>query len=235
MNHSLIIPIFNEEKTLHKLLQALETLDKDIEIIIINDGSTDGTYKILNKINSFKVVNNNRNLGKGASIIIGEKIATTKNIILMDGDLEIDMNCIPKVIEAYNFKKNYVIVGTRWNNNSSSIYNVNTFGNFLINYLFNTLYKTHLKDVLCCVKMIDRDLLNSLNLQSKTFSIEAELMSKLALKKTKFLELNVVYHRRKKNEGKKLNISDGWGIIWSIIKIRLKSINFNYASASIFK
>ena len=84
-------------------------MDKDIEIIIINDGSTDGTYKILNKINSFKVVNNNRNLGKGASIIIGEKIATTKNIILMDGDLEIDMNCIPKVIEAYKNKKNYVI------------------------------------------------------------------------------------------------------------------------------
>ena len=111
MNHSLIIPIFNEEKTLHKLLQALETLDKDIEIIIINDGSTDGTYKILNKINSFKVVNNNRNLGKGASIIIGEKIATTKNIILMDGDLEIDMNCIPKVIEAYNFKKIMSLLG----------------------------------------------------------------------------------------------------------------------------
>ena len=60
-------------------------------------------------------------------------------------------------------------------------------------------------------------------------------MSKLALKKTKFLELDVVYHRRKKNEGKKLNISDGWGILWSMIKIRLKSINFNYASASIFK
>ena len=116
-----------------------------------------------------------------------------------------------------------LLTGTRWNNNSSSIYNVNTFGNFLINYLFNTLYKTHYKDVLCCVKMIDRDLLNSLNLQSKTFSIEAELMSKLALKKTKFIELNVVFIiAEKKNEGKKLNISDGWGIIWSIIKIRLK-------------
>ena len=130
MNHSLIIPIFNEAKTLKKLLKVLKNLNNDIEIIIINDGSTDYTSEILKKDNSFKVVNNTKNLGKGASIIIGEKVATTNNIILMDGDLEIDMDCIPKVIEAFMSNKNQVIIGTRWNNYGNSIYNINTFGNF---------------------------------------------------------------------------------------------------------
>ena len=223
MNYSLIIPIFNEGRTLNKLLDDLDELSDNIEIIIVNDGSTDETKYRLEKSNSFKIIHNSKNLGKGSSIIIGEKHATTQNIILMDGDLEIDMRSIKKCIAVFKEHSSAVVVGSRWNEKSQSGKNINTLGNFIINYIFNFLYKTNLNDVLCCVKIIKKDILRSLNLESKKFGIEIELMSKLALKSAKFFDVNVVYNRRKNNQVKKLKISGSFDIIWTMIKLRIKS------------
>tara|TARA_Y100000022_G_scaffold197729_1_gene206784 strand:+ start:1042 stop:1716 length:675 start_codon:yes stop_codon:yes gene_type:complete len=223
LNYSLIIPIYNEARTLDKLLNDLDELSDNIEIIIVNDGSTDGTKYRLDKSNSFKIIHNSKNLGKGSSIIIGERHATTQNIILMDGDLEIDMKSIKKCITVFKENNNAVVVGSRWNEKSQSGLNINTLGNFIINYIFNFLYKTNLNDVLCCVKIIRKDILRSLNLRSEKFGIEIELMSKLAIKGTEFFEVNVVYNRRKNSQGKKLKISDSFDIIWTMIKLGIKS------------
>ena len=220
MNYSLIIPIYNEEKTLDKLLIQLQTLSKNIEVIIINDGSTDKTKSILDNQNYFKIIHNSKNLGKGSSIIIGSKYVESDNIILMDGDLEINMNCIPQIIKAYESKTDCIIVGSRWNKKSRPGKNINTYGNFLINYIFNILYKTVLSDVLCCVKALNRNLFKSLKLESNNFSIEIEMMSKLALGKNQFYEIDVVYNRRKTNEGKKLKMIDSVNIIWTMLKLK---------------
>ena len=165
MNYSLIIPIYNEEETLDKLLIQLRELSKNIEVIIVNDGSTDNTKSILNTHNYFKIVHNSKNLGKGSAIIIGSQYVESDNVILMDGDLEINMNCIPKIIESYESKEDCIVVGSRWNKNSMPGININTYGNFLINYIFNILYKTDLSDVLCCVKVLNKSLFNSLKLK----------------------------------------------------------------------
>ena len=102
MTYSLIIPIFNEERILPKLIDKLHKLDNQhIEIIIIDDGSYDGTKDILACDSQFLVKQNKINLGKGASIARGLELASAKNIILMDGDLEIDINDIPKLILNY--------------------------------------------------------------------------------------------------------------------------------------
>ena len=94
----------------------------------------------------------------------------------------------------------------------------------MINKIFNYLYNTNVSDgVLCCVKILNQQIFKSLNLDSKGFSIEIELMSKLAKKKSKFHEVDIVYKRRQNNEGKKLKISDGWGILLKMILIKLKT------------
>ena len=223
MSYSLIIPIYNEGATLKKLLNEVNELDKKIEIIIINDGSNDETKSILDDHDSIRVIHNSKNKGKGSSIIIGADYALNDNLILMDGDLEISMNCIPNLIKIHKKINNSILVGSRWARSTETSKNINTIGNFVINKIFNYLYNTNVSDVLCCVKVLNQQIFKSLNLNSKGFSIEIELMSKLAKKKTTFHEIDIEYNRRKSNEGKKLKISDGWGILFKMILIRLKN------------
>ena len=224
MNYSLIIPIYNEGHSLNKLLKQLRKFDSSIEIIIIDDGSNDNTKSILENQSPFKVIRHQKNLGKGASVTSGINNANHENIILMDGDLEVEMNCILDGMKVYeNYYPNVVINGCRWNDKSNSGFNINTIGNYIINYIFNKLYKTNVKDVLCCVKIFDKEFFNSLNITSKSFSIEIEIMSKLALRRKKIDEIDVVYNRRSSNDGKKLRITDAWEILWKMFEIR-----FNY-------
>ena len=115
MTYSLIIPIFNEGRSLHLLIEKLNMLDdKRIEIIIIDDGSDDGTNEILKENDQFIVKRNKINLGKGASIKKGIELASNKNVILMDGDLEVDISDIPKLISKYEHSESQVLTGVRW-------------------------------------------------------------------------------------------------------------------------
>lgn len=221
MNYSIVIPVYNEESSLQKLFKQLKLLDNDIEIIIVNDGSTDQTNSILKEEKNYYLINNSTNKGKGFSIIKGIRKANNKNIILMDGDLEIDLKCIPKLIKVFEEKENHVVVGNRWINNLSENKNINTYGNYFFNFLFNQLYGTKLNDVLCCAKIINKKILNQLNLNSSGFSIEIEIMSKLAKKNIDIKEIEVTYNRRTKNEGKKLKISDGWEILWKMFYVKI--------------
>ena len=101
----------------------------------------------------------------------------------MDGDLEIELASISKLVEEHEKYKNTVVVGSRWNQISKDNFNINTYGNILINYLFNLLYSTSFEDVLCCVKILEKNLFTNLNLKSYNFNIEMEIMSKLVLKR----------------------------------------------------
>ena len=222
MTYSLIIPIFNEERVLPNLIDKLHKLDnKHIEIIIIDDGSNDGTKDILVDNSQFIVNQNKINLGKGASIARGLELASAKNIILMDGDLEIDINDIPKLILNYEKNKSDVLTGIRWQGKYDyQKFDINMFGNYIINYIFNLLFKTDFGDVLCCVKILNTKVFKSLDIQSNGFSIEVETMAKLVLNGFTIKEHSIKYNRRTAQEGKKLKISDSWNIIWTIFKIR---------------
>ena len=217
MIYSLIIPIYNEQRTLSRLIGELKNLDEKIEIILIDDGSTDETKKLLKNQKSFKIIYNHKNMGKGYSLIKGVEHAKAKNIILMDGDLEIELKSVINLIKDYKINKNQVLVGSRWGNENKVHKSVNAYGNFFFNYLFNSIYQTNVTDVLCCVKVINKDLFNSLELKSTGFSIEMEIMTKLALKNIAIYEKQVVYNRRDSRDGKKIKLSDGWGILWEII------------------
>tara|TARA_Y100000591_G_C21747669_1_gene652911 strand:+ start:445 stop:1128 length:684 start_codon:yes stop_codon:yes gene_type:complete len=222
MNYSLIIPIYNESKTLNKLLETLNNLDEKIEIIIVDDGSTDDTKKILevNSNNNIKIINNNYNLGKGSAINVGLKVASNQNIILFDGDLELDTRDIPHLISIYESEECDALVGKRWRNKNASNFNINSIGNNIFNYIFNKFFSTKLNDVLCCVKILKTSLYQSLDIQSVGFNIEIEIMSKLAIKKSIIKEHKISYTPRTVSEGKKIKIIDGWSILWTMVKTR---------------
>ncbi len=220
MTYSLIIPIYNEERTLSALLKKLDRLDDNIEIIIIDDGSNDGSDLVLANLKDYNVLRNESNIGKGASILKGVNSAKNQNVILMDGDLEVDIADIPNLIKRFEENNNDVLVGVRWKKNNIFTFEINTIGNYLINGLFNLLYNSRLNDVLCCVKILDKNLFQSLDIQSKGFSIEVETMAKLVSRDMIIDEVDIQYNRRTHKEGKKLKISDSWNIIWMMFIIK---------------
>ena len=214
MSYSIIIPVYNEIFTLLRLIKDLRKLNNDIQIIVIDDGSDDGSNEILKKhAKRIDIIRNETNLGKGSSIVSGLEFVKNQNIILIDGDLEIEIGCIPKLIIEYE-KNNYTtLIGYRWDDKDGISFELNRFGNYIINSLFNVLYFSSIKDVLCCVKIIRSDLIKSLNIKSKKFSIEVETLAKLVLNKKKIIQSKVGYNRRTMQQGKKLKMSDGWRII----------------------
>jgi dolichol-phosphate mannosyltransferase len=223
MSYSLIIPIFNEDRTLKKLLNKLDRISQKIEVIIVDDGSTDKTKKILQTHSKSKIIIiiNEINRGKGFAIRAGVKKASKENIILFDGDLELNIEEIPKLITCYENFKCDALVGNRWGINNNSIFNFNIFGNQLVNYLFNILFSSKYNDVLCCAKILEKKLFKNLEIKSNGFSFEIETMAKLAKKKLKIKEINIRYNRRTINEGKKIKTSHIWIILFTMFKVKL--------------
>ena len=140
MTYTLIIPIYNEVRTLPVLLNKLQRLGDNIEIIIIDDGSNDGTKELLIENNQFTIIRNESNLGKGVSIRRGIDLASNQNIVLMDGDLEVDRDDIPNLFTIFE-NNNNTLVGVRWKEDSNLNFDINAIGNYLINSLFNLLFQ----------------------------------------------------------------------------------------------
>ena len=225
MTYSVIIPIYNEVRTLPKLINQLKSIKIATEIIIIDDGSDDGSEKILEnfKSKSLSVFKNITNLGKGASIKKAIEKVKTENIILIDGDLELDIEDIPHLIKKYEKHKKTVVTGIRWDKSTPLKFDINTIGNRLMNYVFNIIYNTNYNDVLCCLKIMNLNTYRHLDIKSNGFEIEVETMAKLALSNFPVKEIKIKYKRRTIDEGKKLKLSDGWKILWAIIYYRVSS------------
>ena len=222
MNYTVIIPIYNEINTLKQLLKKLSYFTTNLEIIIVDDGSYDGTDKLLKNQTRFKIIENKKNRGKGYSIRKGIKSASYENIILIDGDLEIDIEQIPFLIKRYEVLKQTVLVGIRWPNiKKKELSDLNDLGNYLFNFIFNIIYDTNFNDILCCVKIIKKNILASLELAKDDFSIESEIMAKLAIKKIPVKEIDINYIRRTAKQGKKLKMIHGLSILSTILKTKL--------------
>ena len=222
MNYTVIIPIYNEINTLKRLLKKLSYFTTNLEIIIVDDGSYDGTNKLLKNQTRFKIIENKKNRGKGYSIRKGINSASFENIILIDGDLEIDIEQIPFLIKRYEVLKQSVLVGIRWPNiKKKELSTINDLGNYLFNFIFNIIYDTNFNDILCCVKIIKKNIIASLELEKDDFSIESEIMAKLAVKKIPVKEININYLRRSAKQGKKLKMIHGLSILSTILKTKL--------------
>ena len=195
---SIIIPIYNEKDKLPQLIRTLKNNFAKHQIIIVDDGSNDGSKEYLKHHDCFDIIHINPNRGKGNAIKVALKKVKHRSVLLIDGDLEIDIASLKRDIIL---DKKVIVVGNRWEHFQNI--NFQRFGNYILNSLFNLIYKTNYKDILCCVKLIPTELIQSLNLRSNGFDIETEIMAKLSLSKREIIEIPVYYSQRTHEEGKK--------------------------------
>ena len=217
--YSIIIPIHNELQSIPILLKNLKSYkEKGHEIIIIDDGSTDGSTGLLRKCIWISLIKFEMNRGKGYAIQKGLEKANHNKIVIFDGDLELNSFEIYKLMILNEDIK--ATMGYRFKTLSpmSSLFN---WGNFMFTSFFNILSKSTHRDILCCAKSFYLNQLKNYNINSIGFDIDVELSSALTIKnKNKLIpQIYFQYNRRTIKEGKKLKVSDGWVILKKIIKM----------------
>jgi len=220
-NYSILIPIHNELKSIYKLLDSIIIFKQQgNEILIIDDGSTDGSRELLLNSDLITLITLKVNQGKGFAIKQGLKKAKYDKIIIFDGDMELHPKQISKLMVLDRKNNINSVMGYRFKslNPLGSDYD---WGNFMFTSFFNIIFKSNHKDILCCAKSFYFDKMMLKNINSNSFDIDVELSLILTLKNRnrKIPQINLDYKRRSIKEGKKLKISDGWIILGRIIKM----------------
>ena len=208
---SIIVPVFNEEKTILEILKNLKDLNFTNfkkEIIIVDDGSTDNTKRILNENKEMydSLYSNDFNKGKGAAVILGLKNSNGTYAVIQDADLEYDPQDLIKFEKVFQKFDADGIIGSRFSydkyTRSHSI--LNKFANFLLTLFFNILYNTTFTDIYSCYFAFKKNLLNIDNLKVDGFAQHAEILTSVIKKGTKFYEVPINYDGRSFDEGKKI-------------------------------
>jgi glycosyltransferase involved in cell wall biosynthesis len=237
MKLSIIIPVYNEEKTIAKVLNRVNVLsipNVSKEVHVIDDGSTDGTpRKIREFIKKFPDVIqhhvHDRNKGKGAAVRTGIRHAKGHYIIIQDADLEYNPENIVDLVKAIKNPKVDVIFGTRLNRMPHLKEEERTFrfflhywGNKFLSLVTSVLYGKWITDMETCYKLFPRKLVKNMTLQARGFELEPELTAKLMKMKVRYVEIPITTTPRGYAEGKKLNtFQDGFKAVWTLMKYRV--------------
>jgi len=221
---SIIIPVYNEEKTIEKILEATEKTQLPNfkkEILIVDDGSTDGTREILKKLAAkYQVLFHKRNRGKGAAIKTALHFVKGDYVIIQDADLEYDPADWQKLIETAEQSPKAVIYGSRNLGTAGRGYLPYYLGGRLLTSLVNLLFRTRLTDINTGYKLFPTEILRTLNLQSNGFEFCEEVTCKILKRGNVIKEVPIGYRPRTFQEGKKISFWDGLIGIWTIIKNR---------------
>lgn len=227
MKLSIIIPVYNEQQTIRKILEEVAKVDLgDLgitkEVVIVDDGSTDGTQDILGGLEdgNYIICVHQENQGKGASIQTGLSRASGEIIIIQDADLEYDPREYRKLIQPILSGRADVVYGSRFVGSEPhrALFIWHYFGNKLITGLCNLFSNLNLSDIETGYKAFSRPVLDSIQLAEKDFGFEAEVTIKLARKRYRFYEVGISYYGRDYAEGKKIGWPDGLRAVFVILK-----------------
>lgn len=231
MKLSIIIPVYNEEKTVSKIIEMVlaEKIPEVVkEVIVVDDGSTDKTVSLIPK-NKIKFYQHKNNLGKGAAVVTGIKKATGDYIIIQDADLEYDPKFIKELLTPVLVNKAKVVYGTRLNRmphlkgeEKESRFILHYFGNRFLSLITSVLYGSWITDMETCYKLIPTKLAKELKIHARSFDFEPEITAKILKKGYKIKEVPIKTKPRNYDEGKKLRtFHDGSIALFTLMKYRI--------------
>jgi glycosyltransferase involved in cell wall biosynthesis len=223
---SAVMPAYNEVATIEQAVRRLRGVPLRIELVVVDDGSRDGTGEVLDRLKAERlveqVVHQPVNRGKGAAVREGIRRATGHVIVVQDADLEYDPSEYPDLLEPIRLGKADAVFGSRFQAGPRRVlYFWHSVGNRFLTLLSNMLTDLTLSDMECCYKMVRADLLKSLPLVSDRFGIEVELTARLAQAGARIWEVPITYSGRTYAEGKKVNWRDGVAAVWHILRFNL--------------
>ena len=224
MKLSIVIPCFNEKATILELIDAVRSAPtQDKQIIIVDDGSTDGTREILKGIQGkadIDIIYHETNKGKGAALSTGFAAATGDICIVQDADLEYDPQEFPLVIQPIVDGKADVVFGSRFQSGRPHrvVYFWHRIGNGVLTLLSNILTDLNLTDMETCYKAFKREVIQSITIEEKRFGFEPEVTAKISKKNLRIYEVGISYYGRTYSEGKKIGWKDGVRAIYCILK-----------------
>jgi dolichol-phosphate mannosyltransferase len=218
---SVIVPVYNEAAHLDELLQAIQASPVKKEIIIVDDGSTDGTrekLQALPPIDDVTIVFHEKNYGKGAAIRTALAYARGEYLLIQDSDLEYDPQDYPRLLSPLESGRANVVYGVRPDRPERGLRFF--LGAKLLTHLTNLLYGAGIHDEATCYKVIRRSLVEQMQLECRRFEFCPEVTAKLCRMGERIEEVPISYHPRSAMEGKKIRHSDGWLAIWTLIRYR---------------
>jgi glycosyltransferase involved in cell wall biosynthesis len=217
-----VIPVYNEVATVESLLRRVREVPLDLEVIVVDDGSTDGTRDLLPKLEGTlvdRLLLHDKNAGKGAALRTGFKHATGDVVVVQDADMEYDPHELPMLLAPILSGKADAVYGSRFLGGPHRVlFFWHSVGNRLLTLLSNMFTDVNLTDMETCYKMVRRELLQSLPLSANRFGIEPELTARLAQAGARIYEMPISYHGRSYAEGKKIGWRDGVSALWAIWK-----------------
>jgi len=224
---SIIIPVYNEKNTISEILKKIEQVNLndfsfEKEIIIVDDGSADGTTDILKEIEKkYKVIYQYKNLGKGSAIRAALKEVSGDYVIIQDADLEYDPKDYKQIIECALKNNAQVVYGSRrLNPKNKPRYMSYYLGGIFLNWATKIISGTKISDESTCYKLFETELIKSIPLKCDGFEFCPEITAKIVKRKIKIFEVPINYYPRSKEEGKKIKWRDGLKALWILIKCK---------------
>ncbi len=225
MKLSVIIPVYNERATLPALLDRVRLAPYEKEVLIVDDGSTDGTWEVLQALQAPDVVllKHPRNQGKGTALRTGLAHASGDIVIFQDADLEYDPQDYPLLVQPILQGNASVVYGYRTWQRTGPLYPPRYYANRLLTLLTNLLYGARLKDMEVCYKAFQAQVIKGLDLRAQRFDIEPEVTAKLLKAGYAIRQVPIRYHPRGVKEGKKIGWRDGFAAVLTLVKERVRS------------
>ena len=222
---SVVIPVYNEKETIREVINRVIYAPYRKEIILVDDGSTDGTCDILKRLNNpaLKICYHDKNYGKGRALQTGFTTASGDIIVVQDADLEYDPAEYPVILNPILSGKADVVYGSRLSGHGEHrvLYFWHYMGNRFLTLLSNIFTNLNLTDMETCYKAFTRLALEGISIQENRFGFEPEITAKIAKKNLRIYEVPISYYGRTYDEGKKINWRDGMRALWCIIKYNL--------------
>jgi glycosyltransferase involved in cell wall biosynthesis len=226
---SVVVPVFNERATVVEVMRRIRAVtlpgDLDLEVVVVDDGSTDGTREVLAQLtdSTVRVVRLPENRGKGAAVREALQRVTGDLVIIQDADLEYDPDDWPRLLSPVLRGKAIVVYGSRFTGERRNMLYLHWIGNRFLSFVTNALYNTTLSDMETCYKLVDRRVFDHVTLRADRFDFEPELTARILRLGIRIYEVPISYAGREFDEGKKITWRDGFAALATLVRCRFRS------------